>query len=178
MRGRILLIAALALAAGVAPARAQTAPAAALKVGYINSAVLLEEAPGAKEASEQFDRELQGMYAEMERMSAELQELVESYQRQQMMLSAAAKTQREQEIQLKQQQAATRQQELETQAGQRQAELVEPITEAVNAVIEQIRAEGSYAFIFDVAAGSIIAADPSLDLTPEVLRRLRAQQGS
>jgi Skp family chaperone for outer membrane proteins len=45
----------------------------------------------------------------------------------------------------------------------------------VNAVIEKMREEGSYALILDVAAGSIISADPSLDLTQEVIRRLKAE---
>lgn len=175
MHRRTLLVAGLALLASATAVQAQ---ATALKVGYINSAVLLEEAPGAQEASERFDAELQGMYAEMDRLAQEIQALVEQYDRQQSLLTPAAKAQREEEIRLKQQQAQERSQQLEAQAAQRQQEIVAPITEAVNAVIEQIREEGSYAFIFDVAAGSIIAADPALDLTPEVLRRLRAQQGS
>ena len=44
----------------------------------------------------------------------------------------------------------------------------------ISDVIEQIREEGNYALILDVAAGSIISADPSLDLTEEVIRRLQA----
>jgi Skp family chaperone for outer membrane proteins len=40
-------------------------------------------------------------------------------------------------------------------------------------VIEQVREEGSYALIFDTASRAIIAADPALDLTEEVLRRLQ-----
>ena len=58
---------------------------------------------------------------------------------------------------------------------QRQAELVQPVMDLINQVIDAIRSEGDYALIFDVSAGSIIAADPSLDLTEEVIRRLRAQ---
>ena len=56
----------------------------------------------------------------------------------------------------------------------RQAELVEPVMERINAVIEDIRADGGYSMIFDVAAQGIISADPDLDLTAEVVRRLQA----
>jgi outer membrane protein len=173
MHPKTLLVAGLVLLASATAVQGQST----FKVGYINSAVLLEEAPGAREASEQFDRDLQGFYSEIETMSQELQQLIEQYDRQQMMLSAAAKSQREEEIRVRQQAYQTRVEQLEEQAGLRQQELVQPITERVNEVIEQIRAEESYSFIFDVAAGSIIAADPTLDLTPEVLRRLRAQSG-
>jgi Skp family chaperone for outer membrane proteins len=44
-------------------------------------------------------------------------------------------------------------------------------------VIETLREEGQYSLILDVAAGSIISADSTLDLTPEVIRRLGAQEG-
>jgi Skp family chaperone for outer membrane proteins len=40
-------------------------------------------------------------------------------------------------------------------------------------VIEDVRREGNYALIFDTAAGAIITADPGLDLTDQVLERLR-----
>jgi outer membrane protein len=94
------------------------------------------------------------------------------------MLSPAAKTQRQEEIRQRQQEYQTRVEALESQAGQRQQQLVQPVMDRVNKVIEEIRAEGSYSFIFDVAGGSIIAADPRLDLTEEVLRRLRAAAGT
>jgi Skp family chaperone for outer membrane proteins len=45
----------------------------------------------------------------------------------------------------------------------------------VNAAIEEIRAEGSYALIVDVSSGAVVAADPLLDLTQEVLARLNAE---
>jgi Skp family chaperone for outer membrane proteins len=48
----------------------------------------------------------------------------------------------------------------------------------VNTVIETIRAEGDYHLILDLAAGSIVAADPSLDLTQEVIARLPAASDS
>ena len=44
----------------------------------------------------------------------------------------------------------------------------------INQTIEQVRAEGSWSLILDVAAGGVVAADPALDLTQEVIRRLQA----
>ena len=44
----------------------------------------------------------------------------------------------------------------------------------ISRVIEALRVEQSYHIIFDVAAGSIIAADPTLDITDEIVRRLQA----
>src|SRR3989449_1816002 len=52
----------------------------------------------------------------------------------------------------------------------RQRELIQPIQARVNAVIQGLRAEGNYALIFDADSptSNIVAADPSLDITPKV----------
>ena len=42
------------------------------------------------------------------------------------------------------------------------------------AIIEAIREEGAYSLILDAASGSIVSADPALDLTQEVIARLQA----
>jgi outer membrane protein len=158
----------LALAVAV-PASAQSAP----KIGYINSQMILEQAPGAAEAAQQFDRDMARYRAEVEQLGTELEGLIQQYQQQQLTLSPEAKSNREEEIRLKQNQYNQRLQELDQQAGLRQQELVQPIMDQITSVIETIRAEGNYALIFDVAAQSIVAADTTLDLTEEVIRRLQ-----
>lgn len=73
----------------------------------------------------------------------------------------------------KQREAQQRAMQLEDQAAKRQNELVEPVMRKIQEVIDAIRSEGKYAMIFDVAAGGLIAADPALDITDQVLARLR-----
>jgi outer membrane protein len=59
----------------------------------------------------------------------------------------------------------------------RQAELVKPIMQRVQTVIEAIRSEDGYSVILDVGAQSsvVVAADKRLDLTDRVLARLKSQ---
>ncbi len=144
-----------------------------VKIGYIDSQAILQQDPGARQAQAQFESDMTRYRAEVEQMGEDLQQLIDQYEQQQAMLSEEAKSNRQEEIRLKQNQYQQRINELEQQAGLRQAELVEPVMQRINAIIEQIRAEGSYSMIFDVAAQGIIAADPALDLTPEVVRRLQ-----
>jgi outer membrane protein len=153
-----------------ASAEAQTT----LKIGYIDSQAILDQDPSAQAAQQQFEASLATYQAEVQQMGEDLQQLIDQYEQQQAMLSAEAKSNREEEIRLKQGQYQQRISELEQQASVRQAELVEPVMERITAVIEDIRAEGSYSMIFDVAAQGIISADPALDLTSEVVRRLQA----
>jgi outer membrane protein len=111
--------------------------------------------------------------AEVQSMGEELSQLIQAYDDQQSALSDAVKANREEEIGVKQTQYQQRLSELEQQAAVRQAELVEPVMERITAIIEELRSSGSYSIIFDVAAQGIISADPNLDLTGEVVRRLR-----
>jgi len=147
---------------------------APLKVGFINSQFLLDQAPGAAQAAQQFDQELGQMRGQLQPMANELDSLISQLEAQTMTLSEEARRQRQQVIIQKQGQLQQAAQAMEAQAEQRRNELVQPIMDRISRTIEALRVEGSYHIIFDVAAGSIIAADPALDLTQEVLRRLQA----
>lgn len=171
MRPLPFISAGLLLLAAATGVQAQQAD---LRIGYINSQAILESAPGAREAQEQINRDLEGYRNEVQQMAEDLQQLIQRYEQQQVTLSAEVKAQREAEIQEKQQQYQQRVQELDQQASQRERELVQPVMDRINRVIETLREEGNYTLIFDVAAGAIIAADPDLDLTDEVIRRLEA----
>lgn len=145
----------------------------AVKLGFIDSRAIVAEAPGAQEAQEQFDRDMARYRAELEQMGQQIQTLITQFDQQQLTLSPEAKSNRQTEIRNKQSEYQQRVQQLEQQAADRQQELVEPIMAQINQVIDEIRQEGSYAMIFDVAAGAIIAADPAMDLTQQVIDRLK-----
>ena len=164
--------AALALAFTMA---AGAAEAQTLKIGYINSQQILQSAPGAAQANEAFQQDLAGYEAEAQQLQEELMRMQQQLEQQQLTLSPEAKRNREQQIQQKAQEAQARMQQLDQQAQDRREELIQPVMDRISEVIEQIREEGNYALILDVAAGSIISADPTLDLTDEVVRRLQAQ---
>jgi outer membrane protein len=164
------LLAALALATfGARPAAAQARP----KLGFINSQPIIAVAPGAQSARQTLEREMDGYRKEISQLEEQIQKLVTDYERKRSMLSADARTKEEEAIMQKQRDAQQRAMQLEDQAAKRQNELVEPVMRKIQEVIDSIRDEGKYAMIFDVAAGGVIAADPSLDLTDQVLARLR-----
>ncbi len=165
------VLAAVALTA--APALGQSP----LKIGFINSQALLDQAPGAAAASQQFEQELGTMRSQLEPMANELDSLMAQFEAQSMTLSEEARRQRQQTLIQKQTELQQASAAMQQQAEQRRAELVQPIMDRISRTIEALRIEGAYHIIFDVAAGSIIAADPSLDLTQEVLRRLQANAG-
>lgn len=153
---------------------AGTVEAQTLKIGYINSQQIFQNAPGAAEANDAFQSDLAGFEAEAQQLQDELIGMQQQLEQQQLTLSPEAKRNREQQIAVRAQEAQDRMAQLDQLANTRRAELVQPVMDRINDVIEAIREEGNYALILDTASGSIIAADPTLDLTDEVIRRLQA----
>ena len=159
---------------GVPSAFAQSSPPAGTTFVYLNSAEILQAAPGSADAQRTFDRELGEWRTELEQQAAVVDSLLRDYQRQEVMLSPQAKEQKQGEIASRQQELQNRRLELENQAQQRQQELLRPILENVTGLIEQIRSDNNYAMVFDISTEGVVAADPSLDITALVMQRMGA----
>ncbi len=174
MRG-LIRAASLALIAGTIVATSASAQTAA-KIGWINSAQILSEAPGRAEAETRFKNEVTAYQAQLQRMSDSLQTMAATYERDAARLDSATRVARAKVIQDRETGYRTRAQKLDEQMQTRQAELVRPIMENIQKIIEQVRAEDGYAIIFDVASqsGVILAADKQLDLTAKVMARVKA----
>ncbi len=152
------------------------APAAqAQKIAYLNSQRIVREAPGAQEAQTRMQQEQQRLEQRLQAMSDSLQTMVNDYQRQSVLLSPDEKKKREDAIVTRRQQMEQRAQILREEASNRQQELMDPVMKVVEDVIEVIRKEGGYGIIFDAGAGAMVAADTTLDLTSQVIARLKAQ---
>ena len=176
MRALILtMTTSLLLGAGAHALEGQAAP---LKVGYVNSQAILEEAPGATEAQAEFDRQMEGFSQEIEDMGMELDSLVAAYQQQQSTLLPNVRQSRETEINQLQQRYQQRVDQMGQEAEASRQALIQPILTQMAATIDTIREEGGYHYIFDAASQAIVAADPMLDLTEEVLSRMQVAAGA
>ncbi len=174
MRGliRAALLALVVGAASAGTASAQAAP----KFGFINSAEILREAPGREAAETRFKTEVTAYEGQLSRMRDSLESMASAFERDAPRLDSAARVTRARTIQATEVSYQNRARELDEQMQRRQGELIRPIMENIQKIIEQVRAEDGYAMIFDVAsqASVIVAADKSLDLTPKVLARVKA----
>jgi outer membrane protein len=174
-RAGFLALATSLIVAGTAGA--QTTSATAGKIAYINSAQLLREAPGRAEAEAQFDREVGVYRQQIQRMDDSLRVLVAAFDRDAPKLDSAARETRRKSVGQREVEYQTRARGLDSTMQARQAQLVKPIMERVQSVIEAIRTEDGYAMIFDVGSQTsvVVAADKKLDLTERVLARLKSQ---
>ena len=168
---------ATSLIVGTAGAQAAQSPPAPAKIGYINSALLLQQAPGRAEAEAQFDREVGVYRQQIQRMDDSLRTLMAAFDREAPKLDSATREARRTSIGQREVEYQNRARGLDSTMQARQAQLVKPIMERVQQVIEAIRAEDSYSVILDVGAqvSVVVAADKRLDLTDRVLARLKSQ---
>jgi outer membrane protein len=171
-----LLVATTLAALGYAGSNRPQGPQ--VKLAYINSNEIIAQAPGAAEAQATFEREMARWRSQVTALADSLQEMIRQYEQQQVMLSPEARQQRQAEINQRRLEYQQRTANVEETAQRRQQELVAPIFESVSNVLAQVREEEQYTMIFDAAAGALIAADTTLDITGLVIQRLQAQQGA
>jgi outer membrane protein len=174
MRGliRAASLALIASAATAASASAQAAP----KFGFINSAAILAQAPGRAEAENQFKTEVAAYQAQLQRMSDSLQAMEATFDKQAAGLDSTTRASRAKVIQDKEAEYQGRARTLDQTMQNRQAELIRPLMENLQKIIEQVRAQDGYAMIFDVASQTsvIVAADKNLDITAKVMALVKA----
>ncbi len=175
MRSHIRVATAV-VAISISMAGLLAAQGTAPKIVYVNSQKIIAQAPGRADAEAQFQKEMDQYKGQVQKMGDTLQSQIADYQKNQATMTVAAKTAREKDLGAKRNAYQQRVQELEQTAQQREAELVRPIMEQINKIIEQLRTENGYSFILDAGsqAGVVVAADSSLDVTDQVIKRLVA----
>lgn len=169
---RLAVVAVLLVAAGATPASAQ----APVKLGYINAQQILATAPGREAAERQFESEVGSFRQQIQRMDDSLRVMSETFQREQATMTPAVRQQRTQALGATEETFQQRAAQLNQQMQQRQAELVRPIMDQLNRVLDEIRRADGFSFIFDVSSAgqTIVAADTALNLTDRVIARLVA----
>lgn len=173
MRSISVLGSILLAATAAAPLPAQQQQAESPRIAYVNSQVALQQAPGADSAQKAFQREVEKYRQEAKQLTSELDSLRQQFQQQQGMLSEQARQQRQQELLQRQKEVQVQVSKIEKKLQRRQQELMQPILERVQKVIEEIRAERGYDMVFDVSGPGVVAADPELNITDEVVARLQ-----
>lgn len=170
LRVRATLVALGLIALGSASASAQGA-----KFAYIDSRVVLDKAPGRAAAESTFQKEYDAAQVKIKKMQDTLEAMAAAYQKAQTSLTAVNRELREKEIREKQQSFENAARLLDAQMQQRQGELVQPMMTQIREVLDSVRKEDGYAFIFDIGtnASVIVAADSSLNITDKVVARLK-----
>jgi outer membrane protein len=151
------------------------------KLAYVDSPKILATFSPALDAQKKLEAENNQWAQELQKMQEELKAMQEKLDQQSLLLSDAKKKEAAQEIQnlaIKAQQYQNEKWGEEGKFFQRRKELLQPVFDKVNVIINKIGEEGGYDFIFDTQAGNLLYAKSSHDLTNEVLARLEKEGGS
>ncbi|MGM0619959.1 MAG: OmpH family outer membrane protein [Bacteroidota bacterium] len=148
----------------------------AQKYGFIDSGYILDNIPSFRAAQEQLDQLSAQYQKELEGMHAEIEQMYKDFQAESVLLSEDMKRKREDVIISKEKEYKELQRKYFGPEGdlyQKRQGLVKPIQDDIFAAVQEIANEGSYAVIFDKAAGTtLFYTNPRYDLSDEVLQKL------
>lgn len=148
----------------------------AQKFAFIDSNYILENIPSFTAAQEQLNKLSEQYQKELETMHAEIEQMYSDFQAESVLLSEDMKRKREDVIISKEKDYKQLQRKYFGPEGdlfkKRQA-LVKPIQEDIFNAVQEIANEGSYAVILDKAGGTtLFFTNPRYDLSDQVLQKL------
>lgn len=169
---RATVIALVPTVGAVAAGSAQVAQ----KIGFVNTAALMEAAPGRDSATAMLQREGNAFQAQLQKLQDSVNAMLSKYNKEEPTMTAAAKDKAQKTLQALETELQTKNQQFQQQYDQRKQEILAPITDMVKKVLDDLREEGNYAMILmnDPGQTPIVSADKNLDITDKAISRLRA----
>lgn len=153
-----------------------SASAIAQKYAFVDSDYIRKNIPAFTSAQEQLDKLSKQWEKEVSDGYAVVEQMYKSYQNEAVLLSQDMKTKREEAIVAKEKEIKDLQNKyfgMEGELFKKREELVKPIQDEILKAIKEIAVEGSYAVIFDTAAGgNILFANPKYDISDQILEKL------
>lgn len=148
---------------------------AELKIAYIDTDRIVMESSETQEAQTSLLNDRQKWEKEITDLEQEIEELVNEYESRKLIMGEESKKEAEDKITQLQDKRQNKVKEYFGENGkyyQRQNELLEPILSKLKNVIEKVSIENNYTIVLDAAAGSILYAKPSLDITDKIIDEL------
>ena len=155
------------------------APAGALsqaKIGWFNSAAVMEKLPEAQDAQHQIDNLIADWQEELAKMQNDWQKRYEEYQAKKLIMTDQLRAQEEKDLQEMDRKIIEYRNKKFGQNGElfaKQNELMKPVQNKVFKVLEDIAKEEEYDYIFDKSGDVLLMfTSEKYDLTTVVFERL------
>ena len=152
---------------------------ATIKLGFVDSEIILKQLPEAIKAQGDLDAIIQKWNAQLDSMGQSFQEAYANYQKQAATMKEAQKNDIQQKLVAQQQMVEEfRRSKFATGTGevyQKQEELLKPVKEKVLKTIETVAKEEGMQFVFDKTeqAAILLYADSAYEITYKVLDKLK-----
>ena len=153
-----------------------TVAAFAQKYAFVDTEYIRKNIPAFNTAQDQLDKLSKQWEKEVADGYSVVEQMYKSYQNESVLLTQDMKTKREEAIVSKEKEMKDLQNKyfgVQGELFKKREELVKPIQDEILKAIKEIAVEGSYAVIFDSAAGgNILFANPKYDISDQVLQKL------
>lgn len=143
---------------------------AEVRVGYVDTARLLEEAPQAREASQRLKEEFAPRESEITAIQNELKEMEERLNRDGAVMSETERKRLGLDILARKRELRRLQEDFREDINLRRNDAIGKLQELIKKAIEKVGSEGHYDLIF---YDGIAYANPALDITDTVLQGLK-----
>ena len=150
--------------------------ASAQKFALIDMEYILKNIPAYERANEQLNQVSKKWQSEVEKVAEEAQKMFQDYQAKSSTLSAAQKTKTEDAIVAKEKEAAELKRNYfgpEGELAKMRDKLITPIQDDIYEAVKAISQQHGYDMVIDRASATgIIFANPRIDISDEILRKL------
>ena len=155
----------------------EAAPHVGLKLGWLNSAALLDAMPEKVKADSEIAKYAKSFQEMIEGMVKEYQSKIQQYQGSEKTMTDAMKEVKQKEIQDLQNRIETTQQSAQEKVGQKKQEVYGPILEKADKAIKAVAKEKGYDYIFDASSGggTLLFARESDNITPLVKAKMEGK---
>lgn len=148
----------------------------AQKFALIDTEYIMKNIPAAQSANEQMQEATKKYQSEVEALAKEAQKMFQDYQAKSSTLSAAQKTKTEDAIVAKEKAAAELKRNYfgpEGELAKMRDKLITPIQDDIYEAVKAISQQHGYDLVIDRASATgIIFANPRIDISDEILRKL------
>lgn len=124
-----------------------------LRIGYTDHEILISNLPEYRDIEQQLASEYESSQRVLQAMLEDFQGQVETYQKRQALLSASKQAERETELAEVQQELQQKAADAEQDFAKRQAELLSPVFERVDAAIKKVADEMNLDLVLRIQAG-------------------------
>jgi outer membrane protein len=167
MRKVIIIISVLMLSMGIVTAQ---------KYAFVDTEYILNNIPSYKAAKDKLDEISEEWQKEIETKYSEIEQMYNEYQAEKVLLTDEMRKKREDQIMNKEKEVKDLQKNYFGQDGalyKKRQELVQPIQDEIYKAVKDIATESGYAVIFDTSSGpTMLYTNPRYDVSDEVLEKL------
>ena len=146
------------------------------KVGVVDFEKALVESVEGKKSSERFNATLQAKQADGEKRQKELEDAQRKLQTQERTLSEIAKANLQKDIDRRTTEMQRFNEDSQKELQSMRDELLRPIAEKANALLNQLAAEKGYTLVVDISnpQNNVVWFNPQNDITEELTKRINA----